>query len=251
MKKTFIFYKDWADAIEELPNEVRLEIYECIVRYATSGEIKGLKPLAQVAFNFIKKQIDRDMQEYISITERNRENGKKGGRKPKKNPENPVGYLGFEKNPTKPNETQRNPKNLDNDDDNDNDNDHQQNYNKYNFVDDDVKPSLTAQNDSDSEKEKKMIEKIKADTNWKELVAKRFQIPTSAEVEKWLETFQLDIQCREVVHRNIADAKRHFSSWLKIQIEIKNNQQNGKSDAKNRASYEVTATTAEDYTTTF
>ncbi|WP_148038832.1 DUF6291 domain-containing protein [Proteiniphilum sp. X52] len=107
-----MFYEDWKNAISGLPDDVRLDIYESIIEYAISGNIRGLKPLAKVAFNFIKTDIDRDTERYMSIVERNKENGKKGGRpKGTNNPKNPLGYL----------ETQNNPKNLDNDNEDDND----------------------------------------------------------------------------------------------------------------------------------
>ncbi len=111
---TFVFYKDWMEAIKDLPDDIRLEIYESIIGYATTGNLQGLKPMAKVAFNFIKADIDRDAKKYMSTKTRNQENGKRGGRprkEPQNNPENPVGYL----------ETQTNPKNLDNDNVYDND----------------------------------------------------------------------------------------------------------------------------------
>ena len=40
-----------------------------------------LKPLAKVAFGFVKQTIDRDTQKYISISEKRSEAGKKGGRR--------------------------------------------------------------------------------------------------------------------------------------------------------------------------
>lgn len=109
-RNSFVFYKDWKEAIKDLPDEIRLEIYESIIEYATTGNIQELKPMASVAFNFIKTTIDRDIEKYVSIAERNRRNGMKGGR-PINNPVNPVGSL----------ETQSNPNNLDNDSVNDND----------------------------------------------------------------------------------------------------------------------------------
>ena len=34
-RKSFVFYKEWSEAIKDLPDDVRLEIYESIVEYAT------------------------------------------------------------------------------------------------------------------------------------------------------------------------------------------------------------------------
>jgi len=55
-----VFYKDWKTAISDLPNEIRLEIYESIIEYATSGKERELKSMAKIAFNFIKTTIDKD-----------------------------------------------------------------------------------------------------------------------------------------------------------------------------------------------
>ena len=77
-RNSFIFYKGWREAIKDLPDDVRLEIYESIIEYATTGNLRGLKPMANIAFNFIKIDIDRDTEKYMSIVERNKSNGSKG-----------------------------------------------------------------------------------------------------------------------------------------------------------------------------
>lgn len=105
-RDSFIFYAKWAESIRKLPPDIRLDIYESVIEYATSGNIRKSKAMARLAFDFIKADLDRDYEKYISVIERNKENGLRGGRK-RLNPENPLGYLG----------TQPNPKNLDNDND--------------------------------------------------------------------------------------------------------------------------------------
>ena len=116
-RNSFVFYKDWMEAIRDLPDGIRLEIYESVIRYATTGEFRGLKSLAGVAFNFIKTDIDRDIEKYVSVVERNKSNGAKGGR--------PLG----DKNPEEPKKTSGlsgllgKPKKPDNDNGNDNDDD--------------------------------------------------------------------------------------------------------------------------------
>ncbi|MBS9774738.1 MAG: hypothetical protein KGV59_06240 [Tenacibaculum sp.] len=79
-RDSFVFYKSWLNVIKDLPKDVQLEIYHAIMEYAINGNLVELKPMAKVAFAFIKQDIDRDTEKYISIVERNRENGKKGGR---------------------------------------------------------------------------------------------------------------------------------------------------------------------------
>ena len=84
-KETFLFYADWLNVIRDLPSEVQLEVYQAIAEYAIYDNLIELKPLAKVAFGFIKQTIDRDTQKYISISEKRSEAGKKGGRPLKNN----------------------------------------------------------------------------------------------------------------------------------------------------------------------
>ncbi len=78
-KDSFVFYKSWNNVISGLPTDVQLEIYHAITEYAINGNLVELKPLAKVAFAFIKQDIDRDTEKYMSKANANRENGKKGG----------------------------------------------------------------------------------------------------------------------------------------------------------------------------
>jgi hypothetical protein len=84
-RETFVFYKDWLNVIRDLPSEVQLEVYQAITEYAIYGNLIELKPLAKVAFGFVKQTIDRDTQKYISIKEKRKEAGAKGGRPLKTN----------------------------------------------------------------------------------------------------------------------------------------------------------------------
>ena len=84
-RETFVFYKDWLNVIRDLPSEVQLEVYQAIAEYAIYGNLIELKPLAKVAFGFVKQTIDKDTQKYISIKEKRKEAGAKGGRPLKTN----------------------------------------------------------------------------------------------------------------------------------------------------------------------
>lgn len=69
---TFIFNLEWFDVLSEYPAEVRFEVYEAIMRYAASGTLSELKPLAKMAFSFIKKDMDCNRQKYEATVERRR-----------------------------------------------------------------------------------------------------------------------------------------------------------------------------------
>lgn len=105
MKQSMIFYASWKEAIKGLPDGVRLEVYEAAVDFAMTGNVPELSAMAAMVFPFIRQDIERDMENYDRLCNRNRANGMKGGR-PRKNPENPVGILETQQNPEKPTETQ-------------------------------------------------------------------------------------------------------------------------------------------------
>lgn len=44
------------------PPEIRLEVYDAVIEYASSGTVPELKPLAKMAFSFIKREIDMDKE---------------------------------------------------------------------------------------------------------------------------------------------------------------------------------------------
>lgn len=63
MKDSFVFRKEWRDAICELPAKVRAEVYVAIIEYGLTGETPQLKSMARMAFNFVKTEIDRETAE--------------------------------------------------------------------------------------------------------------------------------------------------------------------------------------------
>ena len=120
-KDSFIFYRDWLAGLQNLDPKLRYELLDAIISFGLDGKETELTPVASAIFGFIRPQIERAVNKYEQICQRNRENGKKGGRpvKTQNNPKNPVGYLETQQNPKNPEK----PKKPYNDNDNDNDND--------------------------------------------------------------------------------------------------------------------------------
>ena len=83
------------NVISDLPDDIRLEVYDAVIRYGISGETIELKPMAKIAFGFMKMAIDKDKEAYS----RRAEAGARGGR-PRKDETN--------ENQEKPNETNEN-----------------------------------------------------------------------------------------------------------------------------------------------
>lgn len=79
--RTFIFNVEWQEVLVDYPPEVRLEVYEAIIEYVASGTLSELKPLAKMAFSFIKKEVDYNLENYNEVSKARSEAGKKGMRK--------------------------------------------------------------------------------------------------------------------------------------------------------------------------
>ena len=83
MRDSFVFYRGFYDAAQDLEDDARLKFYDAVIEYALNGaETLKERSAARAIFKAIKPQIDVNNQRY--------ENGKKGGRpktnaKPKQN----------------------------------------------------------------------------------------------------------------------------------------------------------------------
>ena len=63
-KESFIFHREWKDAIAKLPDEMRLEILEAIIEYGTTGQQKEVSQLADAFVYLAKSKIDKDSEKY-------------------------------------------------------------------------------------------------------------------------------------------------------------------------------------------
>jgi hypothetical protein len=135
-KKSFVFYTEYREHLEMLPPEQIGELMLALIDYQETGEVPDLPKGSALAmcFSFIKKRMDKDNTKYEEKCERNRSNGKKGGR-----PTNQMVISETEENPNKPNgfsdnqtvisETEKNPtepRKADNDNEYDNDCDNEE-----------------------------------------------------------------------------------------------------------------------------
>lgn len=79
-RKSFVFYAEWTEAIQDFPAETIAEIFLAVSNYATQGiEPEGLSPVAKMAFKLMRQQIDRDRQRFEDIRQKRREAGRQGG----------------------------------------------------------------------------------------------------------------------------------------------------------------------------
>ena len=135
-KKSFVMYTEYREHLEMLTLEEIGELTIALIDYQATGEVPDFPKRSALAmcFSFIKKRMDKDNAKYEERCERNRSNGKKGGRPIKEtdNPEteeNPNKPNGFTENRTVISETEKNPtepKKADNDNEYDNDSDNEE-----------------------------------------------------------------------------------------------------------------------------
>lgn len=76
-RKSFLFYKDWYEAISSLDADVRLEVYDAIMSRVWRSDSCTLSPMAELSMRFISPQIDRDEAKYREISDKRSEAGKK------------------------------------------------------------------------------------------------------------------------------------------------------------------------------
>ena len=89
MRDSFVMYTANIDQILLLNMEQRGNLFTAIMLYAADKELPQMDGMTQMAFSFIKAQLDRDNQKYQKMIESRREAGKLGGR--------PKGSASFDK----------------------------------------------------------------------------------------------------------------------------------------------------------
>lgn len=110
MKNSFLIYYEYEEQLSILSDEELGQLIRAIFKYEKNNEIPKFTGVLQIAFLFIKGNLDRDREKYDKRCETSANNGKLGGRPPKEKPN------------LKPNKNLKKPKKADNDIDNDNDN---------------------------------------------------------------------------------------------------------------------------------
>lgn len=113
MKNSFLIYYEYEEQLSILSDEELGILLRAIFKYEKNNEIPKLNGALQLAFMFIKGNLDRDREKYDKRCETSAINGKLGGRPPSKKPN------------LKPNENLKKPKKADNEIDNENDNDNE------------------------------------------------------------------------------------------------------------------------------
>ena len=127
MKNSFVLYNDYRKHLTLLNDTEKARLLDAIFAYA-DGEQVELDGVVEMAFSFIKAQMDRDAEKYADKCEKRREAGLKGGapkgnKNASKQPKQANGCINNQNN-------QKQAKQPDTDNDTDNDNDNVTDINK-------------------------------------------------------------------------------------------------------------------------
>ena len=76
----YMTFREAAIMFSLMPDEDAAKAIKATVNYFLYGQVPELDGVAGSVFGIMKADIDRNDRKYISICERNRENGSKGGR---------------------------------------------------------------------------------------------------------------------------------------------------------------------------
>lgn len=79
-KNSFLIYLDYEEQFNLLSNEEIGILIKSIMKYEKTREVPQLEGILKMAFSFIKTQLDRDREKYQAKCEKNKENGRRGGR---------------------------------------------------------------------------------------------------------------------------------------------------------------------------
>lgn len=77
MKESFVFYETWAEAIRQMPDKERLQVFDAIMAYGIYGAKTEIGGLAQMALNLVFNDIDDCKKKRNEKTEKARESANK------------------------------------------------------------------------------------------------------------------------------------------------------------------------------
>ena len=99
-KKSFIAYCDWLESFEELSDDEAGRLAKHLFRYVSDLNPEAPDKLTKMCFIPIQQSLKRDLKKYEGYIDKQRDNGKLGGRpKNPKEPKEPTALFG---NPTEP-----------------------------------------------------------------------------------------------------------------------------------------------------
>lgn len=224
-KDTFVFRIAWQEVLRDYPAEVRLEVYDAMIEYVASGTLPKLKPLANMAFSFIKRDIDADEARYAETVAKRAEAGRKGMKErwaQNDNNDNKC-YPSYQDvtNETNITTITDNDYVYDNDLKEENKNKEENNTCPVCYAPD---PSL----------EECYDELVRADIWAEDVIREKRRLGISLNAQKLRELLDIffgELKCRGTPPRDLRTTKEHFSNWLNSYHEKQKKNENIRSNS--------------------
>lgn len=235
IRDSFIFYKSFRDALQEVSEDVRLQIYDAIVDYSLGITDKiEFRGIAKIAWLLIKPQLDANIKRY--------KNGSKGGA-PKGNKNARKTTEKQPKNNQRLNEktTEKQPnKNVNvNVNENEKENEKEKSVCKKEKIHTHTQPDIFSNPENH---EQQLIQSMLNAPMWQEDVCRCYKI-TQTQLQEHIEQFSAECRAKQTTHQNDRDIRSHFVDWLRYQL---NKNQNGRktTETNPRADYQATLANA-------
>lgn len=224
-KDTFVFRIAWQEVLRDYPAEVRLEVYDAMIEYVASGTLPKLKPLANMAFSFIKRDIDADEARYAETVAKRAEAGRKGMKErwaQNDNNDNKC-YPSYQDVTTETNITTITDNDYVYDNDLKEENKNKEENNTY--------PVCYA---PDPSLEECYDELVRADIWAEDVIREKRRLGISLNAQKLRELLDIffgELKCRGTPPRDLRTTKEHFSNWLNSYHEKQKKNENIRSNS--------------------
>lgn len=76
MKESFLLYLSFYGPIKKLPDIEKGQLFDAIFQHQMNENIRKLSPATEMAFDFIREQLDRDNKKYIETCDKNKGNAR-------------------------------------------------------------------------------------------------------------------------------------------------------------------------------
>ena len=198
MRDSFVFYRSFFEALQDVPIEERACIYDAICAYSLNDIEPKLTGMQLAIFKLIRPNIDSNKRKYEN-GKKGASFGKKGGRPKKDNPN---------QTPTKPQDNPNQPRNVDVDDNVDDDVDANNTLSKEESVREEANKCFNSQS---------IKEQLLSDQTWKESVCIKstfgvsFMSMLPDQIDKFIAYIVSIGEERSI--SNLSDAKRRFTYW--------------------------------------
>lgn len=216
-KDSFILYTSFYEPLKTLSEKQLGKLFKAIFEY----QINGNTPIdtdIQMAFAFIKNQLDIDNSKYQERIRKNAENGKRGGRPPKKDTTD-------EKADGK-NKSEKSERFFEKAKKADNDNEYDNDYSIY----------INGREKVLSENLFKIYTSITQNDDYLHRMYKNSPIQDVAKLVEYIKIFMVVLEQRGAVDRTEEEVISHFANWLPEYIDKESKKQKGGNNGQSKSS---------------